>query len=74
MLETNYDEINNITTIKLEDPGAFSAFKMGIDSNDRRHWDRHPESFELKGIVGQNTKQSQIVVQYGDTYMSLKNR
>jgi hypothetical protein len=74
MLETNYDEINNITTVKLDDPGAYSAFKMGIDSGNTRHWDRHPDSFELKGVIGANMSHSQIVIQHGDSFLPLKMR
>lgn len=54
---------------KLETPGGYSAFKMGID--DRRNWTRHPETIELSKLVQDNHRHNNIVIQYGDTFTRL---
>ena len=74
MAEVNYDAEKNITTVKIEDGGAYSCFKMYNDQNDPRHLDRHEETRVLKNEIINNQKHSQIVVQYGDSYLPLKNR
>lgn len=70
----SYDPTNNITTFKIETPEGYSAFKMGYDSNDYRHWARHTETQELQQVMAQNIKHSQIVVNYHDGNVLLKNR
>lgn len=74
MATITHNELQNITTIKIEDGGAYSAFKMFNSNNDPRSLDRHPETRELKDTIINNNKHSQLVVQYGDGYLPLKNR
>jgi hypothetical protein len=64
------DEEKNIVTFKIEDNGAFQCFQQGMD--DRRQWNRHPETRELQNLCTSNTKHSNIVVQYNDSYIQLK--
>lgn len=68
------DEDKNITTIDLQDPNGFSAFKMYRDSKDTRHLDKHEDTRTLKDIMINNNKHSQIVVKFGDSYIPLENR
>jgi len=70
MATVTRNEEQNIITVKLEDHAAFQCFQMGI--NDRKQWTRHPETRELSDIVVNNVKQSQVVVQYNDSYLPLK--
>ena len=70
MSQITRDESQNIVTFKMEDPSGFQTFQMGM--NDRRQWNRHPETRELQDLCVNNTKQSQIVVQYNDSYVPLK--
>ena len=74
MATVSHDELNNITTIKIDDNGAYSAFKMFNDTQNPRCLDRHEETRDLKDAIINNNKHSQIVVQYGDGYLPLKNR
>lgn len=64
------NEDNNTITVKLEDFAAFQTFQQGI--NDRRQWTRHPETRELSDVVVNNHRSSQIIVQYNDSYLPLK--
>lgn len=70
MAQTTYNELNNSITFKIEDHAGFQCFRQGI--NDRKQWMRHPETQELSNVVGNNQKQSQIIVQYNDDYLPLK--
>lgn len=64
----------NRLVFSFEDPAGYSAFKMGHDSDDHRHWNRHEESRELQDLVIQNQNQARIIVKYGDSYTPLKAR
>ena len=72
--KVKYDVTNNVTYFRLDTPEAYSAFKMGHQTGDYRQWSRHPETMELKDTVINNQKHSQIVVQYGNDNLLLKNR
>jgi len=72
--KVTYDPSNNVTTFKLETPEAYSAFKMGYQTNDFRQWQRHEETRELQNVVVNNQRHSQIVVKYGSDSLLLKNR
>jgi hypothetical protein len=74
MKNVTYDEKNNITYFRLMTPEAYSAFKMGYQNNDYRQFNRHEETRELQNVVVDNQKHSQIVVQYGNDNLLLKNR
>lgn len=74
MSNVNYNEETNTTTVEITDNGAFSCFKMYRDSGDPRCLDRHEEARDLKDSIINNSKHSQIVVKYGETYLPLKNR
>ena len=71
----NIEELEgNRLVFNFEDPAGFSAFKMGQDSNDRRHWNRHEETRELQDLVVNNPTQARIMVKYGDCYTPVVNK
>jgi len=74
MSKTTYNELTNTTTFKIETPEAFSAFKMGYQSGDYRQFNRHPETMDLKQVVADNQRHSQIVVEFGDEQLLLRTR
>lgn len=74
MAEVSRNEESNTVTFKMDDPAAFSAFRMANDKHDFRYLDRTEESRELKDLIINNNKHSQVVVQYDNSYLPLKNR
>jgi hypothetical protein len=70
MAQVSRDDEKNIVTFKIEDPSGFQTFQQGL--SDRRQWNRHPETRELQNICTTNTKHSQVVIQYNDTYIPLR--
>jgi hypothetical protein len=70
MASQTRNEETNTVTFKIEDAGAFHCFQQGM--NDRKHWNRHPETRELQDLVVNNNKHSHIVIQYQDAYIPLK--
>ena len=70
MSNVTRNEENNTVTVKLNDPAAYHCFQQGI--NDRKQWSRHPETRELMDTVINNTKHSQIIVQYQDSHLPLR--
>lgn len=66
------DESNNSITFKMEDPAAFSAFRMSQANNDMRQLNRTEESRALRDMINDHSRQSRVVVQYGDTFSTLK--
>lgn len=74
MAEITRNEETNTVIFKMEDPSAFSAFRMSQDKQDFRYLDRTEESRELKDLIINNNRHSQMIVQYDDAYLPLKNR
>jgi hypothetical protein len=64
------NEENNSITFKLDDAGAFHCFRQGLE--DRKQWNRHPETRELQDLLVNNNKHSHIIVQYQDAYIPIK--
>lgn len=64
------NEEQNTITVKLDDYAAFQTFQQGIE--DRRQWTRHPDTRELSDIIANNAKSSNVIVQFQDTYLPVK--
>jgi hypothetical protein len=64
----------NRLVFNFEDPAGYSAFKIGNDTGDRRHWNRHEESRQLQDLCITNPTQARIVVKYGESYTAIKGR
>lgn len=62
------DPIKAIVTLETDE--GYTAFRAGIE--DRRYWQRSPETTELSDFCRDNRKSSQIVVAFKDTYTRIK--
>jgi hypothetical protein len=69
-----YNEETNLVTFEITDPGAYSCYQMFNQSGDFRNLDRSDQSRELKDLMINNTKHSQIAVKYGESYSYVKNQ
>jgi len=54
----------DIMTLELEDHDAFQTYRAGIE--DRRQWQRHPETKEMADTISSNNRTSKIFVKHGD--------
>ena len=70
MSKITRNEENNSIVFQIDDPSAFHCFQQGF--NDRRQWSRHEETRELQNLVAANNRHAQIIVQYGDSYLPIK--
>ena len=66
------DESNNSITFKMEDPSAFSAFRMAQANDDMRQLNRTEESRQLRDVINDHARQSRVTVQYEDSFITLK--
>ena len=64
MAKITHDDVQGITTVELESPEAFQAFRSGID--DHRAWRNHPETAELHQVNAQQKSHGRVFVKYND--------
>ena len=62
----------NFAEVELETPSGQHTFQAGLKGEDRRYWNRDPETCELGTFLQGNSKQTQIVVKCGDTYSRVR--
>jgi len=65
----------NFSTVELETHSGQQTFLSGMksaDSNDRRGWQRDPETIELAQYMMNHDRSQQIVIKCGDVHKQIK--
>lgn len=63
----------NFAEIELETPSGQATFQAGMKGgDDRRYWNRDPETCELAKFMQDNKMQTQIVVKCGNNWSRVK--
>lgn len=62
----------NYTEVEIETPSGQHTFRAAQKTEDRRYWNRDPETCELAKFMSDNSKSTQVVVKCGETYSKIR--
>lgn len=60
------------TEIEMETPSGQHTFRAAQKTEDRRYWNRDPETCELAKFMADNSKTTQVVVKCDDVYAKIR--